>query len=115
MSTMFTRGARAAKLYRRIYKHFAPGATSANQIFSPPEPEFLFGTHFMRNEFTAVIERDGDWFVAWPPEISGTNGQGRSVGECRESRAAAIRLILGDRPEDRLRVLTGSGVARRWQ
>ena len=57
----------------------------------------------MRNEFTAVIERDNDWFVAWSPEIPGANGQGRSVEECRESLSAAIQLILEDRREDRLR------------
>ena len=57
----------------------------------------------MRNEFTAVIERDGDWFVAWSPEIPGANGQGRSVEECRESLSAAIQLILEDRREDGLR------------
>jgi predicted RNase H-like HicB family nuclease len=51
----------------------------------------------MRNEFTAVIERDGDWFVAWCPEIRGANGQGRTVEECRESLGAAIQLILEDR------------------
>jgi predicted RNase H-like HicB family nuclease len=37
---------------------------------------FPFYTRFMRNEFTAVIERDNDWFVAWSPEIPGANGQG---------------------------------------
>jgi predicted RNase H-like HicB family nuclease len=57
----------------------------------------------MRNEFTAVIERDGDWFVAWSPEIPGANGQGHSVEECRESLGAAIQLILEDRREDGLR------------
>ncbi|MGD0683316.1 MAG: type II toxin-antitoxin system HicB family antitoxin [Terracidiphilus sp.] len=57
----------------------------------------------MRNEFTAVIERDGEWFVAWSPEIPGANGQGRSVEECRESLSAAIQLILEDRREDGLR------------
>ena len=57
----------------------------------------------MRNEFTAVIERDGDWFVAWSPEIPGANGQGRDVKECRESLSAAIQLILEDRREDGLR------------
>jgi predicted RNase H-like HicB family nuclease len=57
----------------------------------------------MRNEFTAVIERDGDWFVAWSPEIPGANGQGRTVEECRESLSAAIQLILEDRREDGLR------------
>ena len=57
----------------------------------------------MRNEFTAVFERDGAWFVAWSPEIPGANGQGRSVEECRESLGAAIQLILEDRHEDGLR------------
>jgi predicted RNase H-like HicB family nuclease len=47
----------------------------------------------MRNEFTAVIERDGEWFVGWSPEIPGANGQGRTVEECRESLGAAILLI----------------------
>jgi predicted RNase H-like HicB family nuclease len=57
----------------------------------------------MKNEFTAVIEKDGDWFVAWSPEIPGANGQGLTLEECRESLAAAIRLILEDRREDGLR------------
>jgi predicted RNase H-like HicB family nuclease len=57
----------------------------------------------MRNEFTAVIERDGDWFIAWSPEIPGANGQGRTVEECRQNLSDAIRLILDDRREDGLR------------
>lgn len=57
----------------------------------------------MRNEFTAVIERDGEWFVAWCPEIPGANGQGHSVEECRANLGAAIQLILDDRREDGLR------------
>ena len=64
---------------------------------------FPFYTLHMRNEFTAVIERDGEWFVAWSPEIPGANGQGHSVDECRESLGAAIQLILEDRREDGLR------------
>ena len=64
---------------------------------------FPFYTLTMRNEFTAVIERDGEWFVAWSPEIPGANGQGHSVDECRESLGAAIQLILEDRREDGLR------------
>lgn len=57
----------------------------------------------MLNEFTAVIERDGEWFVAWSPEIPGANGQGHSVSECRQSLGEAIHLILEDRREDGLR------------
>jgi predicted RNase H-like HicB family nuclease len=60
-------------------------------------------TLFMRNEFTAIIERDGEWFVGWSPEIPGANGQGRTLEECRKSLSAAIQLILEDRREDGLR------------
>jgi predicted RNase H-like HicB family nuclease len=57
----------------------------------------------MRNEFTAIIERDGDWFIAYCPEVRGANGQGRTKDEARESLAQAIELILEDRSEDSLR------------
>jgi len=57
----------------------------------------------MRNEFTAIIERDGEWFVAYCPEIPGANGQGKTKDEARENLAEAIALILEDRREDALR------------
>ena len=57
----------------------------------------------MRNEFTAVFERDGEWHIAYSPEIPGANGQGRTTEAARESLAAAIALILADRREDGLR------------
>ena len=57
----------------------------------------------MRNEFTAVIEQDGEWYVGWSPEVPGANGQGHTVEECRADLAAAIALILEDRREDGLR------------
>ena len=59
----------------------------------------------MHNEFTAVFERDGDWVIAYCPEIPGANGQGRTKEEARESLRAAIALILEDRREDGLRGL----------
>lgn len=57
----------------------------------------------MHNEFTAIIEKDGDWYIAYCPEIPGANGQGKTIGECKESLAAAISLILEDRREDAMR------------
>jgi predicted RNase H-like HicB family nuclease len=54
------------------------------------------------NEFTAIFERDGDWYIAYCPEIPGANGQGKTKDEARESLAAAIALILEDRREDAL-------------
>ena len=57
----------------------------------------------MRNEFTAVFERDGAWYVAYCPEIPGANGQGRTRQEARRSLMDAIGLILADRRDDGLR------------
>lgn len=57
----------------------------------------------MHNEFTAIIERDGRWFIAYCPEIPGANGQGRTKEECLQSLSDAINLILEDRREDALR------------
>jgi len=57
----------------------------------------------VRNEFTAIIEKDEDWFIAYCPEIPGANGQGRTKDEAKQSLAEAIELILEDRREEGLR------------
>ena len=57
----------------------------------------------MHNEFTAIMERDGEWYVAYCLEVPGANGQGSTLEECKENLAAAIELILEDRREDMLR------------
>jgi len=57
----------------------------------------------MHNEFTAVVEQDEGWFIAYCPEVPGANGQGRTKEECLKSLSAAIALILEDRREDALR------------
>jgi len=59
----------------------------------------------MANEFTAVVERDGEWFVAYCLEIPGANGQGKTKDEALDSLSNAIALILEDRREDGLRDL----------
>jgi len=57
----------------------------------------------MRNQFTAVFERDGKWYVGYCPEVPGANGQGKTIDECRANLAEAVKLILEDRREDGLR------------
>ena len=37
----------------------------------------------MKNEFTAIIEKDDDWCIAYYPEIPGANGQGKTIEECK--------------------------------
>jgi predicted RNase H-like HicB family nuclease len=51
----------------------------------------------MATAFTGVFERDGEWYIAFCPEVPGANGQGRTLDECRESLVEAIKLILEDR------------------
>jgi len=57
----------------------------------------------MHHEFTAVYERDGEWLVAYCPEVPGANGQGRTKEEARDSLAEAIALILEVRRDDGLK------------
>jgi predicted RNase H-like HicB family nuclease len=57
----------------------------------------------MHNEFTAIFEKDEEWYIAYCPEIPGANGQGKTLDECRKSLSDAISLILEDRRNDVLR------------
>lgn len=59
----------------------------------------------LHHDFTAILESDGPWHIAWCAEIPGANGQGRTREEARDSLAEAIVLIREDRREDALREL----------
>ena len=59
----------------------------------------------MRNEFTAIVEQDGAWYVAYCAQVPGANGQGRSREECLANLREAITLILDHRREESLRAL----------
>ena len=51
----------------------------------------------MRNDFTAVLERDGEWFIAYCPETPGANGQGSKAKPGEFSEAIALILELRGR------------------
>ncbi len=59
----------------------------------------------MRNEFTAVVEQDGPWHIAYCAEVPGANGQGETREACLEDLRQAITLILEHRREESLRSL----------
>ncbi|HLC15854.1 MAG TPA: type II toxin-antitoxin system HicB family antitoxin [Thermodesulfovibrionia bacterium] len=65
----------------------------------------------MYNEFTAIIEKDNDWYIAYCAEIPGANGQGRSKEECLKNLSDAIGLILEDRRQDSLRGIPKEAVS----
>jgi predicted RNase H-like HicB family nuclease len=57
----------------------------------------------MRNEFTAIVEQDGPWYIAYCAEVPGANGQGKTREECLANLKEAIALVLNHRREDSLR------------
>jgi predicted RNase H-like HicB family nuclease len=59
----------------------------------------------MRNEFTAIVEQDPPWFIAYCAEVPGANGQGKTEEECLANLREAIALILEYRREESLRSL----------
>jgi predicted RNase H-like HicB family nuclease len=57
----------------------------------------------MKHEFSAVFEREGEWYIGYCLEVPGANGQDQILDECRESLREAIELILEHRQEQALR------------
>ncbi len=64
----------------------------------------------MQNEFTAIIERDGPWFVAYCAEIPGANGQGVTRDDCIANLREAIAMILDHRRKESLRDIPADAV-----
>ena len=46
------------------------------------------------NKFTAVFERDGDWWIGYVEELPGANTQGRTLEEARENLKEAVALVI---------------------
>jgi predicted RNase H-like HicB family nuclease len=56
--------------------------------------------HIMKTEFTAIIKRDGDWWLGWIEELPGANAQERTKEELLISLREAARDILELRREE---------------
>ncbi len=52
---------------------------------------------YTEHVLTAIIERDGAWYIGYCPEIAGTNGQGKTLIECRESLCKSAKRIMAAR------------------
>ena len=65
----------------------------------------------MHNEFTAIIEKDEEWYIAYCAEIPGANGQGKTKEECLKSLSEAIKLILDDQRQDSLRGISDEAIS----
>jgi predicted RNase H-like HicB family nuclease len=51
-------------------------------------------------KLTAEIHREGEWFVAFCPEVPEANGQGLTEQECIQNLKEAVLLLMHDRRED---------------
>ncbi len=49
---------------------------------------------------TPEIHKDGDWYVAFCPEVPEANGQGRTREESIESLKTGVLSIMEDRRKD---------------
>ena len=56
----------------------------------------------MNNEFTAVVEQDGDWWIGWIEEVPGVNCQEATRDELIESLTVTLREALDLNREDAL-------------
>ena len=54
----------------------------------------------MHIPLTAEVHQEGEWYVAFCPEMPEANGQGRTQEECVENLKEAILLLLEDRRAD---------------
>jgi predicted RNase H-like HicB family nuclease len=48
----------------------------------------------MASAFTAVIQKDGKWWIGWIEEVPGVNGQGRTRKACMDSLRSALKEAL---------------------
>lgn len=48
----------------------------------------------MKNQYTAVVKRDGDWWIGWIQEVSGVNCQENTREALIESLKITLREAL---------------------
>lgn len=44
----------------------------------------------MNKQFTAVVKKDGEWWIGWVAEVPGVNSQGATKEELMENLASAL-------------------------
>jgi predicted RNase H-like HicB family nuclease len=66
----------------------------------------------MENHFTAVFEKDGDWWMGWVEELPGANTQGATLDEARENLKEAVQMVLEANRELAERDLQGKQVIK---
>jgi len=60
------------------------------------------GENFMNNEYTAVIKKEGDWWIGWIEEVPGVNCQERTREALLESLKVTLKEALEFNRQDAL-------------
>ena len=47
----------------------------------------------MKSKLTLVIQKRGDWYIAYVKEVSGVNTQGRTFVEAQRNLDDALRMV----------------------
>ena len=66
----------------------------------------------MENQFTAVFEKDGAWWIGYVEELPGANTQGATLEEARENLKEAIAMVLEANRELAEREIAGKPVVK---
>ncbi len=48
----------------------------------------------MSANYTAVVRRDGRWWIGWIEEVPGVNSQGKTRGELLDNLRSALKEML---------------------
>jgi len=56
----------------------------------------------MKHEYTAIIKKEGDWWVGWIEEVPGVNCQERTYGELRDTLEITLKEALEFNQQDAL-------------
>jgi predicted RNase H-like HicB family nuclease len=62
----------------------------------------------MKNEYTAVVKQEGDWWIGWIAEIPGVNCQEKTFDELKETLRITLKEALEFNRQDALTV-AGNG------
>ena len=62
----------------------------------------------MKASYTAVVQRDGEWWIGWVEEIPGVNSQGETREELLENLRDALEEVLEMNRADAVAAASGS-------
>jgi predicted RNase H-like HicB family nuclease len=57
----------------------------------------------MKQQFTAVMKKEGKWWIGWVAEVSGVNSQGATKKELMENLASALSELMQLNREEAIR------------